>query len=100
ADVRAGAAVDPDLEIVAGAVDVLADVPLRPRLGERLFQAPDAESHLTADVDVGRVAADGEGGDDDALDQQMRIELDEHAILEGAGLALVGVDAEVARFGR
>ena len=42
-----------------------------------------------ADVDVGGVCADGEGGDDHALDELVRILVDDVAVLEGAGLGFV-----------
>src|SRR5205823_14481543 len=48
-----------------------------------------------ADVDVRRVTADRVGGDDDAFEELVRVLRDDEAILERAGLALVGVDREV-----
>jgi len=67
----------------------------RARLGDRLLQHPRAVRELATDVDVGDVAADRVRGDDDALEELVRVVLDELAVLEGARLALVGVDGEV-----
>ncbi len=50
---------------------------------------------LVAHVDVTDVRADRVAADDAALDQPVRIQLHDRAVLEGAGLALVGVDHEV-----
>src|SRR5207249_9546661 len=91
----ARATVHPHLEVEPGAEDALPEEAPRARLGDRLLQHARAVRELAADVDVGGVAADGVRGDDDALEQLMRIALDDLAVLEGAGLALVGVDREV-----
>src|SRR6185437_15485515 len=88
ADVGARAAMHVDLDVEAGAEDVLPDEPGLPRLGDGLLQHPRAVLELAADVDVGSVAADGPSGDDDALEELMRVLLDDHAVLERAGLAL------------
>ena len=52
---------------------------------------------LAADIDVGGAGAHGEAGDQAALDQHMRIEAQDLAILAGAGLGLVGIDDEIGR---
>ncbi len=52
---------------------------------------------FAAYVDVAGVRAHGEGGDQGALDQLLRIVAHDVPVLAGAGLALVGVDDEVAR---
>src|SRR2546427_385398 len=62
---------------------------------ERNQSAPRATRELAADVDVGGVAADGVRGDDDALEELVGVVLDDLAVLEGARLALVGVDGEI-----
>ena len=56
-----------------------------------------AERELTAQVDEREVALDRVRRDRDALDELVRIALDEHAVLERRRLAFVGVDHEVAR---
>jgi hypothetical protein len=60
-----------------------------------LFEDAGALGHLAADVDVGLLHVVREAGDHDALDQLVRILVDDVAILERAGLGLVGVDDEV-----
>ena len=97
ADVRARAAVHDDLEIEARTEDVLAEEALRARVGERLREAVVAERELAAQVDERLVALDRVRRDDDALDELVRIALDEHAVLERRRLAFVGVHHEVAR---
>src|SRR3989442_14495767 len=46
------------------------------------------------------MAVDGERGNDDALDQLMRIAFDDHAILAGSRLAFIGVAAQINRLAR
>ena len=75
-------------------------VPRKPRafaVGDRLGEPLVAERELAAQVDEREVALQRERGDGDALDELVRIALDEHAVLERRRLALVGVDHEVAR---
>src|SRR5262249_38352855 len=65
ADVGAGAAVDRQVERVAGSQDILAQESLRVRLFDGALQDPRAEIELAADVDVGRAALDRVRGEDD-----------------------------------
>ena len=95
ADVGPGPAMHPHVEVESGAEDVLAEEARLPRLRDRRLEPLGAERELAADVDVRRVTADRVGGDDDAFEQLVRVLLDDEAILERAGLALVGVDREV-----
>ncbi len=48
-----------------------------------------------AEIRIDGARAYGVGGDDDALDQQVRIVLEDRTVLEGPRLALVGVDDQV-----
>ena len=52
---------------------------------------------FAADIDVGGVRTHGEGGEEAALDQEMRIMPHDLAVLAGAGLGFVGVDHEIVR---
>src|SRR5437773_3740979 len=54
---------------------------------------------LTADVDERLLAPDGARGDQHAFDERVRVALEQVAVFEGPGLALVGVDHEVDRAG-
>ncbi len=60
ADVGAGAAVDVDLQVEAGAEDVGADEIAAAGFLDRLFQDARGLGKFLADVDVGEVRADGE----------------------------------------
>ena len=51
---------------------------------------------FASDEDEGGVDAAGVAGDGDALEHQVRVKVHQHAVFEGAGLGLVGVDGEVA----
>src|SRR5262249_44953491 len=97
ADVGTGTPVDDDLEIEAGAEDVLADEAGRRGLAHGLPQSLVAEQPLAADVDVGEVALDGVRRDDDAFEELVRVVLDDDPVLERARLALVRVDRQVDR---
>ena len=52
---------------------------------------------LAADVDVGAARPDGVGADQGAFEELVRVLLADQPVLEGAGLALVGVHAQVLR---
>ena len=95
--VGAGAAVNDDVAVEAGAHDVLADVALRVGLGELGLHHLLHVVELAADVDVGDLRADRPAADQAALEQQVRVALHQHVILERAGLALVGVAGDVLR---
>ena len=89
ADVGAGAGVDGDLEVEAGAEDVLAEVAGGVGLLDRA-QQPAVDVHdLAAHVDEGVVAADRVGGDDHALDQRAAAS----AIISGMSLQVPGSDS-------
>src|SRR5262249_26803900 len=96
-DVAAGAAVQDQVEVEAGPEDVLAEVAALVRLRDRLAEPLVPERELAPDVHEREVALDREGRDDDALDELVRVALDEHVVLEGGRLALVRVHGEVAR---
>ena len=70
---------------------------MRLRVGDGLDEAVVAERELAADVDEREVAADRVRRDDDALDELVRVALDEHAVLERRRFAFVAVHHEVAR---
>ena len=99
ADVGAGAGVHDDVEVVAGAVDVLAEVAGGVRLLDRGLDPADHVQHLAADVDEGVVGPDREGADDHALHQHVRVGHHQRDVLAGPRLGLVGVDDEVLRLG-
>jgi hypothetical protein len=64
----------------------LADGGLQPLHRQRI---------LGADIDVALVGADGIGGDGHALEHPMGVGLQDGAVHEGAGVALVGVADDV-----
>jgi hypothetical protein len=84
-----------DLNVGAGAQHVFAEIAGLPRFVDGLLENPGAQHEFAADVNVGRLRADGVAGDRDAFQNLMRIALHELAVLEGARLAFVGVAAEV-----
>jgi hypothetical protein len=96
ADIGTGAGVHGDVEVEARAVDVLAEVARGIRLFDRAQQPPVDVDDLAAQIDEGVVAADREGGDRHALDEELRGRHHERDVLAGARLGLVGVDDEIA----
>src|SRR5262245_4233087 len=83
-------------------MEVLAeDVPSEQVGGVALVDGPlqdaIAAAILVAQVEVGGAGAGGVAGEDDAFEDLMRVLLHEDAVVEGARLALVGVDAQVDR---
>ena len=97
ADVGAGAAVQVDFEVVAGAAGVLADEPRGIGLLDRRLKPLRLVVELAADIDVGGADPHPDAGQQTALDQLVRIVPQDVAVLAGAGLALVGIDDEIGR---
>src|SRR5918993_666091 len=95
-DIGARAVVDVKIEGIAVDV-VLADEPGLIGLVHRALERIALGHVLATDIDVGRMSAHGEGGDEAALDQEMRIIPHDLPVLAGAGLRLVCVDHEVVR---
>jgi len=60
----------------------------------RLGHPLEAEGELAADIDERLGDLECVGGDEYALDQLVRVALDEQVVLEGRRLALVAVDHE------
>ena len=73
--VRAGAAMNDDVAVEAGAEDVLADVSLRVRLGKLRFQDLLDVEELAANVNVGDLRADRPAADQAAFEHQVRVAL-------------------------
>jgi hypothetical protein len=96
-DVTPGTTVDDHLEIESRVLDVLAQEAVRVRVVDGLLEAFGAEPELTPDVDERVVRLDRVRRDRRALDDLVRITLDEHVVFERRRLTLVGVDREVAR---
>src|SRR5207247_11405614 len=95
AEVSPCSAMDHDIQIEAAALDVPAEPALRVRFSDCTSEPFGRLEVLTSNVDVGFVAADRERGDDHAFEQRMRIPLEDVPILEGTGLAFVGVDHQI-----
>ena len=92
ADVGTGAEVDLDVEVEAiDAADAVAEQAGRaPRLEHRL-QRRQQVAVLAAQVEEALVGADRPGGQRHALEHRVGHPRQQHPVLEGAGLALVGV---------
>ena len=85
------------LQIVAGAENVFAEEIFRAGFLERLIQNLRAFGHFAANINVSQLHVIREAGDDHALDELMRILVDDLAILEGAGLGFVRVADQINR---
>ena len=97
ADVGACAAMNVNLDVLAAAENVLAEEILRTRLVESTVQDARAFREFTADIDVGQLHVVREAGDDHALDELMRILVDDLAVLERTRLGFVRVADEINR---
>ena len=73
ADEGAGAHADLEVEVEAGAQDVLAQQAVLARLLDGVLEPLDGQRVLGAHVDVALVRADGVGGDGHALDDAVRV---------------------------
>ena len=99
ADVGARAPMDVNFQVVRRAADTFAQEALRLRLLDRLLQNLRAEDELAADIDVGKMHVVRVAGDDHALEQLVRVLIDDLPILERAGFGFVRVADEVDRLG-
>ena len=99
ANVGAGAAVHVDLAIKAGTKDVLAQETFGPGLGDGFLDDLRRERELLTNVNVGQLGVHREAGDGHALNELMRVLMQDVAILERAGLRFVGVADEIDGLG-
>ena len=96
-DISACAVADIDVEIPAGPGGVLADQPRVISLADRLFERDPLIDIFAADIDVAGVRAHRVGGDQAALDQQVRIVAHDFPVLARARLGFVSVDDQIVR---
>lgn len=89
---------DDEVEVQSAAEDVLAEISRVVRLAHGLVQSAQHGDDLTAQIDERVLRADGVAGDDDALDEGMRVGEEERDVLAGPGLRFIGVDHEVVGF--
>ena len=80
---------------MVGAADACAEIPVAPRRRDRLVHRRDGVRIFGADVDVALGGADRDAGDGHALDQHEGVAFHDHAVGEGAAVALVGVADDV-----
>ena len=87
-----------DIEIERPAVNiVLADEPRLIGFRDRGLEMSTLQDKFAAHIDIRRVGAHGERGEQRALDQRVRVVAHDLAVLAGARLGFVGVDGEVMR---
>ena len=84
-----------DVECEAGVLDVISQQAGTSGSRHRLLHRPLGFGILTADVEVSGLGAGGVPSDGHSLHDGKRIVLDQNPVLEGAGLALVGVADDV-----
>ncbi len=83
------------VELPAAAEHVLAEVAARLGVGDRLGEALDGQRVLGAHVHVALVRADRVAADEHAFDDGVRVALEDGAVHERPGVALVGVADDV-----
>ncbi len=88
---------DDDVQIESAPLDVLAQPPVRIGFLHGAVEALRRAEVLAPDVHVGLVAANAVSGDDHALQQRMRVALEEIAILERPRFSFVGVHDQINR---
>ena len=99
ADVGAGTEMDLDVEIeAADAGNVLAEQLLRPHAGQVGLELRPQVAVFGTQVEQTELGADRIGGNHHAFENAAGIRLEQDAVLEGAGLAFVGVADDVALF--
>src|SRR5487761_269431 len=95
ADVGAGADTNFDVESVGRAADLRPEIALGASDLQRAAEDLDRMRIFRADVDEAFGRADRDTGDGHTFDQHEGIALHDHAVGEGAGIALVGVADDV-----
>ena len=96
ADVGSRAGMHGDLQIVAAAEDILSKQSRRVGFLHGALDLLISLGQFATDVDESVAHARGVGGKYRPLDDLVRADLHNHAVLEGARLTLVGVDAQIA----
>src|SRR5882724_3089769 len=97
--IRAGTGVPVAIKLLAGAKDVVAEEALSVGIVDRLLHDGEQIAVFAADIDISLLRADGEAGDNHALDDGVRILLEDEAVFAGAGFGLVPIDQNVFRLG-
>jgi len=97
ADVGAGAAMHVHVELEARAHRVVAQDAAVVGIADRPFEDRRRLGVFAANVDVAGVRLDRPAADGAPLDELVRVEFHQQAVLEGARLGLVGVAHQVAR---
>src|SRR5437667_233982 len=95
ADVGARAEADLELEALTRAGDIAAEVAGLVGRGDGGAERPQGMRVLGAQINVALGGADRDAGDGHALDEREGIPLHQHAVGEGARVALVGVAGDV-----
>jgi len=96
ADERAGAQADFQIKIESRSEDVFAQQSPLAALVDGALDPLDGHWIFGADVEKSLMGAEGESGDDHALDDVQRIAFQHAPVHERAGVALVGVADQVA----
>src|SRR5579859_442775 len=98
--VRAGAGVPIAVKLLTAAEDVIPQEDFGIGISERFSHDVDQVAVFAANIDEAELGADGEAGDDHALDHGVRIVFQDGSVFAGAGLTLVAVDQDVFGLGR
>ncbi len=95
ADKGSTAAADLDLQVETRAENVLAQQTRFSGLLQGEADMLDRQGVFVADVDIARGSAHSVGADDDAFENAVRVGLQQAAVHERAGIALVGIADDV-----
>ena len=95
ANIRAGSSMHPDINPHAGALNVFADVACPAGLCDRLLEDPRSQDKLAPYINVGRFGSNRVTGQNDPFQHLVRITLDKLTVFKRAGLAFVGIAAEI-----
>src|SRR5205085_3030210 len=98
ANVGAGASMAESFDVKAGAEQVASQKILLPRFLDCPLQNLRAFGKFAPDIDVSGPGIEGEAGDEHALEQLMRVLVDNVAVLERPRFRFVGVTDQVDRF--
>ena len=95
ADEGAGTQTQADIKAEAGAENILAQQAILMRLPDSRLQMGDSQRILRTNINITLIGTDGIAGDGHGLQHRMGVAFQNRAIHECAGVALIGVAADV-----
>jgi hypothetical protein len=98
ADISPRSSIEHDFQVEVGPEYIFAEITFLIGLGDRALEPLSDGLILAPDIDKSRMNPHGIGSDDRSLQEKVRIMAHDVTVFECAGLAFVGIDAEILGF--